>query len=109
MLRISRPVAVSLAEYVNVGISRPSTRKIHALSKALQTRLKSPFDIVLNMGKNDIESQHVHFQMIALSIFDKKKVAKCPGFSYFHCQLHRMVPGQTGVCLEAREARNKKH
>jgi hypothetical protein len=78
------------------------------LPKLLQTRLKSPFAIVLNMGKNGLGLQPVHFHPIALSIFDKKKVAKCPGFSYFHCQLHRMVPGQTWICLEARQARNKK-
>jgi hypothetical protein len=29
----------------------------------------------------------------------KKTVVKRPEFSYFHCQLHRMVPGQTGFAL----------
>jgi hypothetical protein len=51
------------------------------------------------MGKINLKSQHVNFQRVAMSIFDKKKVAKCPGFSYVQCQLHRMVPGQTGFAL----------
>jgi hypothetical protein len=29
----------------------------------------------------------------------KKNVVKLAGFSYVHCQLHRMVPGQTGFAL----------
>jgi hypothetical protein len=51
------------------------------------------------MGKIKLTSQRLHFQRIAMSIFDKKKVAKCPGFSYVQYQLHRMVPGQTGFAL----------
>jgi hypothetical protein len=48
------------------------------------------------MGKKNLKSQSLTHQLVALSIFDKKIVAKCPGFSYFHWQLHRVVPGQTG-------------
>jgi hypothetical protein len=51
------------------------------------------------LGKNSQKSQDVHFQRIALSIFEKKNVAKCPGFSYVQRQLHHMVPGQTGFAL----------
>jgi hypothetical protein len=31
--------------------------------------------------------------------FAKKNVVKPSRFSYCHCQLHRMVPGQTGFAL----------
>jgi len=61
------------------------------------------------MGKNNLESQDVHFQRIVLSTFGKKKVAKCPGFSYFHCQLHRMVPRQTGFALRRVKRETRKH
>jgi len=47
------------------------------------------------------------FNKLRCPLFDKKNVAKCPGFSYCHCQLHRMVPGRTGFALrrDRRETR----
>jgi len=51
------------------------------------------------MDKISLELQDLHFQHVALSRFGKKIVVKRPGFSYFHCQLHRMVPGRTGFAL----------
>jgi hypothetical protein len=44
-------------------------------------------------AKSTLGLQGLHFKHVALSRFDKKIVVKRPGFSYFHCQLHRMVPG----------------
>jgi hypothetical protein len=55
------------------------------------------------MGKINQKLQGITHQRVALSIFDKKKVAKCPRFSYFHWQLHRVVPGQTGFALRRKK------
>jgi hypothetical protein len=109
MLRISRPVAVSLAEYVNVGIFDHALARFVPCQKPPQTRLQSTFPIVPNMGKTPLELQVVKHKHFALYIFRKKKVAYCPGFFYFHCQLHRMVPGQTGFALRRVKRETRKH
>jgi hypothetical protein len=39
----------------------------------------------------------------------KKYVVFLAGFSYVHCQLHRMVPGQTGFALRRVKRETRKH
>jgi hypothetical protein len=58
----------------------------------------------LSQSHNQLYSNYLR-----LLFLPKKCVVKPAVFSYFHYQLHRMVPGQTVVCLEARKARNKKN
>jgi hypothetical protein len=66
------------------------------------------------MDKSNQQSQLAAHQHVAMFCFAKKNVVKPAGFSYFQCQLHRMVPGQTGFALrrverETRETTNKQN
>jgi hypothetical protein len=42
------------------------------------------------------------------AVLQKKSVAKVAGLSYFHTQLHHMVPGQSGLPQGASGAKQEK-
>jgi hypothetical protein len=70
----------------------------------IRPRNSRPKKEKLSQSHNQLYSNYLR-----LLFLPKKCVVKPAVFSYFHYQLHRMVPGQTVVCLEARKARNKKN
>jgi hypothetical protein len=59
--------------------------------------------------KNKELLQTTCFQQVAIVYFAKKNVVKPAGFSYVHCQLHRMVPGRTGFAPRRARRETRKH
>jgi hypothetical protein len=89
--------------------ARPKSRRLR-LPKAPPIRqLFAPRNSRPKKEKLSQSHNQLYSNYLRLLFLPKKCVVKPAVFSYFHYQLHRMVPGQTVVCLEARKARNKKN
>jgi hypothetical protein len=92
--------------------SRPVGLPPHFKNAANAPQIPPTIRLKISQKINRLHKSFI-FKMLHCPDFAKKTVVKRPGFFYCHCQLHRMVPGQTGFALrrverETRETTNNK-
>jgi hypothetical protein len=89
--------------------STPLGGKTKAQTRPIKSRHKCPLSSVSKTKKTSQSHNTLVIKWLQDHVLPKKSVVKPSCFSYFHCQLHRMVPGQTGFALRRVRRETRKH